>query len=367
MSTIGRSSMRAAVFHGRRDVRLEQMPVPRPGPGELLLRVSAVGVCGTDAAEWAHGPALYPVRDAHRVTGHHGPIIPGHEFSGTVVAAGVGVADTWLGELVASCGSVSCTRCAACRSGHSNQCSDFNAVGLHRHGALAEYVVTPADNCLAVGTWDLTGDEAALAQPMAIAVHAVSRAGVRTGERALVQGVGGVGAFLVHALVEAGVEVVAADRDARRLAVAQELGASVACLVGGTDDVAALHGAGETPVVFEVSGSARGLQTALALLPVGGRLVVVGIQESLVEVAVRHVTLREQTVIGTNALVREVDFPRAIELVATRRGRWSCVAPVVHPLDDLVDAVLAPIVEGRPPAIKALIDPGAGARRTVMR
>ena len=82
--------MKAAVYHGRRDLRIEEVPEPRPGPGELLLEVHSVGVCGTDAGEWEHGPFIYSVPGPHRVTGHTGPLIPGHELSGRVVEVGAG-------------------------------------------------------------------------------------------------------------------------------------------------------------------------------------------------------------------------------------------------------------------------------------
>ena len=113
-------TMRAAVYHGRRDLRFEEVPVPSPGPGELLIEVGTVGVCGSDVGEWAHGPHQHPVDTPHPATGHHGPIIPGHEFSGVVVGLGVGVDERWLGSSIASCGSVACGRCPACLRGETN-------------------------------------------------------------------------------------------------------------------------------------------------------------------------------------------------------------------------------------------------------
>lgn len=360
--------MRAAVFHGNRDIRIEHAPVPTPGEGELLLRVGAAGVCGTDAAEWAHGPLMFPVTASHRVTGHHGPMIPGHEFSGTVVAVGSNVDSSWTGRLAASCAAICCGECQPCKSGHSNRCTSFSTVGLHRHGALAEYVATPVANCIAVDSLGLSADEAALGQPMAIAVHAFSRSGARGGDRVLVQGIGGIGAFLVHVLTQAGASVIAADREQSRLSVAAELGAATLRRVDGTDDASALRSAGaeECAVVFEVSGSSGGLATALDVLPIGATLVLVGIQERPSEVFLRRLTLREQILIGTNALIREIDFPKAIELIKARHGRWSAVAPVAIPLESLVCGALAPMSEAQAPAIKTLIDPAISAERPTL-
>lgn len=357
----------AAVYHGQRDVRFEPAPVPAAGPGELLVRVTAVGVCGTDAAEWSNGATQFPIDKPHPVTGHRGPLVIGHEFAGDVVAVGDGVGREWIGRLVASCGAVPCGMCGPCRAGRTNQCRSYSAVGLHRHGALSGYVAVPVDSCLDAGAYGLGPDEAALGQPMSIAVHVGRRGRAESGQTAVVIGVGGIGAFLVHTLVQWGLTVIATDVQEERLDVAVELGARHV-VHGGDDDVLdrIRAAAGDEPdVVFEVSGSPAGLRTALALLPTGGTLVLVGVQKKPVEVVLHPITLREQQIIGTNAMVRETDFPEAMRLVAARRGRWQLLAPRVLPLTDLVSGALEPMSLGRPPAIKTLIDPFATASRAM--
>jgi (R,R)-butanediol dehydrogenase / meso-butanediol dehydrogenase / diacetyl reductase len=352
-------TMTAAVLHARGDLRFERVPVPAPAPGELLLEVTAVGVCGTDAAEWAHGPHQIPLHTPHPVTGHVGPMTLGHEFAGRVVDVGDGVDRAWLGRLVASCGAAPCGACDACTGGRSNVCRRYAGVGLHRPGALARYVATPVASCVDAGELGLGPEEAALVQPMSIAVHAARRGGVRPGDVAIVQGVGGVGAFLVGALVAAGARVVAVDLDRDRLEVAGELGAET-LVRGGTDtaatEIAQTWGEG-IPVFYEVTGSARGLALAVEIVPVGTTIVAVGIAKTPIEVDLGRVTVRELSLIGTNAMVRETDLPEAARLVAARAGRWGTVAPPALPFHDLVEGALAPIAAGRPPAIKTVILP----------
>lgn len=364
-------TMRAAVYHGREDIRFEDVPVPSPGPGELLLEVGTVGVCGSDVGEWARGPHQHWFDAPHPATGHQGPVIPGHEFSGTVVGVGVGVGRSWLGSAVASCGSVACGECAACLRGQSNHCRLYAGVGLHRHGALAAYVVTPVENCLSIAGTGLSLDEAALCQPMSIAVHNVSRAGDVEGQVVVVLGVGGIGTFLVYALAQSGARVVAADVDSARLELATELGAERTVLVSGTaadtETVRREVGDDELRVVFEVSGSRSGVLTALSLAPRGCRIVLVGIQAAPVEVDLAAVTAEEKILIGTNALVREVDFPRAVDLVARRAGRWDLIAPRVVPLETYVEEALRPMSQGRPKAIKTLVDPRADGVRSLRK
>jgi (R,R)-butanediol dehydrogenase / meso-butanediol dehydrogenase / diacetyl reductase len=349
--------MSALVLHGRRDLRVESVPVPHPSAGEVVLAVSATGVCGTDAAEWGNGPSMFPVETRHPVTGHLGPMIPGHEFSGRVVAVGAGVDTAAIGELVASCGASPCGRCRVCRTGRTNQCERYETVGLHRNGALAGYVATPWASCVAVGGLGLSGDEAALVQPMGIAVHALRRSGACSGERVLVQGVGGVGAFLIYALAELGAEVVATDLRADRLELARALGATVAIDVSG-DAVP-----GVFDVVCEVTGSPAGLTAAVGLAAAGTRVVVVGIQKAPREVDVRRLTLQEIQLIGTNALVRESDLPEAARLIASRSAGWADICSTVLPLAAGPDAI-AQLAAGRALSVKMLVSPGAAEPRS---
>jgi (R,R)-butanediol dehydrogenase / meso-butanediol dehydrogenase / diacetyl reductase len=353
------TTMRAAVMHGKGDIRIEDVPVATVLPGELLLEVTAVGVCGTDAAEWSNGPKLFPIETAHPVTGHLGPLIIGHEFAGTVVEVGDGVDPSWIGKLVASCGANPCGVCAECTGGRSNICRRYSSVGLHRDGALAQYVSAPLASCVDVGALGLGPEEAALAQPMAIAVHSMRRANLKPGDVAIVQGVGGIGAFLIHALVDAGARVVAVDLAPERLEIAKDLGAHVTILAG-TDDAKeqiAAEFADGIPVFFEVTGSDPGLQLAIELVPMGTQIVMVGIHKAPRTIDLARVTVRELSLIGTNAMVRETDFPDAARLVAERRGKWGDIAPEPLSIDELVEGALRPMSEGRPPAIKTLIRP----------
>lgn len=361
--------MAAAVYHGRGDIRFEERPVPHARAGELLVRVAATGVCGSDSGEWHHGPVQLPVTTRHPSSRHLGPVVLGHEFSGTVESVGDGVDPAWQGREVASCGAVACGSCPPCGRGESNRCRTYVGVGLHRDGALAGFVSTPPESCVAIDGLGISLDEAALCQPMAIAVHCISRAGEVAGQTVVVLGVGGIGTFLTYALVESGAKVIAVDLDAERLETARDLGAlRTVRTAGDASDAARVREAIETEelrVVFEVSGTAGGLRTAIEVSPPGTRIVAVGIQASPLEVDLAALTVRELSLVGTNALVREADFPRAVELVARRAGSWDLVAPWVLPLRELVEGALRPMSEGRAPAVKTLIDPWATERRPI--
>jgi (R,R)-butanediol dehydrogenase/meso-butanediol dehydrogenase/diacetyl reductase len=343
--------MQALVLHAPGDLRLQEVQVPSPGDGELLLRVETVGICGTDASEYRHGAKLFPLERRHPVTGHLGPMVPGHEFSGRVVAVGAGVEGFTAGELVASAGSTACGTCQMCRSGRPSRCDRYWAVGLQRNGALADYCTVPADACLAVESAGLGADVAALAQPMSIAVHALRRARVEGGEDVVVIGAGGIGAFVTYAAARAGCSVVTVDLDRDRLAVASALGARTTICVG-SDTTAGLA----AHVVLEISGTESGLRTAVGMLASGGRLVCVGFQKQPLTMDLAELTGHEQEWIGSNGIDAPLDLPAAISLLAAREESWADVAPSVLPLRDAADA-LDSMAAGLTTPIKTLVSP----------
>ena len=359
-------SMRAAVYHGSHDIRVEDLEVPDPGPGELLIEVHAAGICGTDASEWSHGPTMFPILTRNARSGHLGPMVPGHEFGGRVAARGQGVEGFPADAIVASGAGISCGTCPACTQMRTNFCEQYFTVGLQRNGALAQYVTVPASICLPVEQHGLGDDGAALVQPMSVAVHALRQGSPHPSDTVVVIGIGGVGAFLVYAAVEMGLRVVAADLAAERLDIARALGAAGTVEVDRDVDLASqLLRALEEPAVvaYEVTGVAEALQAALAIVEPRGRVVAVGLGAKPIPVDVRSLTLREVSLVGTNAHVFGADFAEAARLVGRRPGGWGDVAPVALPLDALVPRGLQPMVDGRAERIKTLIDPWAAEVR----
>src|SRR3990172_2946908 len=222
--------MRAAVYRGRGLLAIEDVPRPvDPAENEVQVRVTRAAVCGTDSAEWDHGPVLAVP-----------PVILGHEFTGEIVAVGSGVTRFQPGDRVVSGAGVSCGKCEWCRAGRTNLCSSYYTLGLQVEGGLAEYVNVPASTLMPVPD-DVSDDAAALAQPQSVAIHAVRRSGVKPGETLAVIGAGGIGAFIISAARSLGVEdLIALDIDAERLETASKLGASKTIDVSDTDLVEAI-------------------------------------------------------------------------------------------------------------------------------
>lgn len=333
--------MKAAVFHGREDVRVEEVPEPpTPGIGELLVDVSFGALCGTDAAEYAHGPVLIPLAARHSGSGHVGPLVLGHEFTGRIAVAGDDLNGFEAGQRVVSGSGVSCGVCAWCRAGRTNLCERYYTLGLQADGGLAERVLVPASTCELVP--DGCGDEAAsLAQPLAVALHAVDRARVDASDSVAVIGVGGIGAFVVAAAhVRGASPVVAVDIDEHRLEIARRVGADESFVAADAP------GERQLDVVIEASGTAAGLKTAVQMVRRGGRILLVGLHDEPRKVNLLDLSLREVEVLTTVAHVCGRDLPAALQILATTELARQVIDPVIA-LDEVVESGLVPLAVHR--------------------
>ncbi|MCI2422342.1 alcohol dehydrogenase catalytic domain-containing protein [Saccharopolyspora sp. K220] len=322
--------MKAAVLHGPHDLRLEEVPdPPDPSPDEVTIAVHRCGLCGTDAHEYARGGPMTPLHDPHPWSGHVGPTIIGHEFMGTVARAG-SAAGFGEGDRVVAGAGRWCGNCPACHTGRTNLCHRYFTYGLNTHGGMAEYVTVPAAMCVRLPD-SCPDDNAVLAQPVSIAMHALDRARVPDRGEVLVIGAGGVGALLVAAAADRGLTVHAADLDPARLAAARRLGAATTQLVDSQAGTTLLSG---LDTVFETSGAASGLRLALQATTPGGRIVAVGLPNRPAEFNVRAAVVSEKDILSSSAHVCRRDLPKAVDLLARHDLRAEIVARVL-PLDQV--------------------------------
>jgi (R,R)-butanediol dehydrogenase/meso-butanediol dehydrogenase/diacetyl reductase len=337
--------MRAAVLHAPGDMRIEDHADPVAGPGSVVLSVTYNGLCGTDVTEYTKGPMMVPLDTRHPGSGHVGPTILGHEFVGEVVDAGSG-AGRWRGRRVASGAGVSCGICRRCLEGRTNLCERYYTLGLSTHGALADYVAVPAttlreipEGCAAV--------DAALAQPLAVGLHAVDRSGVRPGDTVVLLGAGAIGSFILAGLAGHDGRVIALDVDAGRLAAAERLGATESLLVPPDDPNFSVRDLlpGGADVVIESSGVPGAAQRSADLVARGGNVLLVGLVKAPQSLALAELVLREVTVRTTVAHVCDTDLPRALELLRDRPLADELVGRVV-PLDRVVTDAFEPLAAG---------------------
>jgi threonine dehydrogenase-like Zn-dependent dehydrogenase len=330
-------------------VAVEDYPEPAgPGRGEIVLRVNRAAICGTDASEWAHGPFLAQP-----------PVVLGHEFTGTVVATGEGADGFSAGDRVVCGAGASCGHCEWCATGRSNLCAGYRTYGLHLDGGLAPYVAVPHHICLHVPE-DVGDTAAAMAQPLAVALHAVRRSGLAPGRSCAVIGAGGIGAFVIAAAAARGASpLIALDIDDGRLETASRLGAHVTRNVRGADLAATL--AAQTDglgahVVIEASGAAHAPAAALSGTRRGGTMLLLGLQAAPREIDLFAMTVREVSIATTLAHVCSTDLPESLRVLA-ERPLADIVLDEVIPLADVVAKGLRPLAEGTARG-KIVVNPG---------
>ncbi len=350
--------MRAAVLHNSHDLRVEVRPDPTCGPDDVIIEVMYNGLCGTDATEFAKGPMMVPLRGPHPGSGHAGPTILGHEFIGTVIEAGSNV-PSMLARRVACGAGVSCGGCRWCLAGRTNLCASYYTLGLSTHGGLAQFAAAPARVCLPVPD-DCADADAALAQPLAVGIHAARRSALRPGDSVVLLGAGAIGSFICAALSGHDGPVTALDIDDRRLEVASALGATRTHLIDRettAGDLLDLLPDG-ADVVFETSGAAGAAERAFALAARGGTVVLVGLNPAPQPLNLADLVLREVSVRTTVAHVCDQDLPAALQVLTSRPLSRTLLDRVVA-LDDVVAAGLEPLVAGTAMG-KILVDPRRG-------
>jgi threonine dehydrogenase-like Zn-dependent dehydrogenase len=313
--------MRAVMITAPRDYAVITKPVPSIGPEEFLLAPLAVGICRTDL-ELLDGTLVY-FRDGRSSL----PLTPGHEWVARVAAVGSAVDGFSVGQRVVGETSIGCGSCPVCARGDYHQCPERRETGvMNLDGAMGGFFAFPARAAHAVP--DHIGDEdAVFAEPAAVALRAILRSGLASGDRSLVVGGGTIGwltAAIALDLYEVGVAI--AEPDPVRRARLESLGARTAAAGDRFD------------VVIEASGSAGGIATAFASLADSGRLVAVGLTGlPAVEVDLDRVVVKDQTLIGS--LGSPGVWPETLRLLGRGRVKPSSIVTRRHPLSGFLDAV----------------------------
>jgi 2-desacetyl-2-hydroxyethyl bacteriochlorophyllide A dehydrogenase len=264
-------------------------PEPVPGPGDVIVALTGLGVCGSDVAIWS----------GDRVVDF--PWIGGHEGTGTIVAAGEGVSQARIGERVVIEPNYPCGQCAGCRGGRTALCSRRQSVGITVPGLLQERAAVPAQFAWTAPD-SLTDEDLVCVEPMTVALHAAQLSQVAAGSGCLIVGAGSQGLLLLLVLRAMGAEVAVVEPHDGRLAIARSLGAQP------------MTGTGYE-LVFETSGSVAGTQQAVRSLGIGGNLVLIGIPHRDVPLPTASIVRGHQTVRGSIIYDHPGDFSAALAFI----------------------------------------------------
>ncbi|MGC3954549.1 MAG: galactitol-1-phosphate 5-dehydrogenase [Propionicimonas sp.] len=345
--------MRAAVLHAPSDLRVDEVPRPRPEAGEVLVQVRACGICGSDL------PRIL-------TTGtYRFPTIPGHELAGEVVELGQGLDERWLGARVAVVPLLPCRRCAMCGVGEYAMCSDYNFLGSRCDGGFAEYVRTPASSLIRLPD-QVSYEQGAMLEPLTVALHAIQNCGVGYGDTVLVFGLGPVGNLLAQwALALGAGRVLGVEQNDWKRELAAARGVEV---ISGSDGPLAeqlleVVGGAAVNVAFEASGFSGALPAIMPVMAPMGTIGLVGRPAHEISLAPEYFErqLRQQVSVRGNWSFQFTDFPHhawttAAEAVA--RGDISLDPLITHRvgLADLFGTVQA-MATGGADVMKALVLP----------
>jgi 2-desacetyl-2-hydroxyethyl bacteriochlorophyllide A dehydrogenase len=336
--------IKAAVWYGGKDIRIENVPLPKIKDDEVLLKVKAVSICGSDLH-------AYRGVSKRRVP----PLVMGHEFSGEIAEVGRTVKNLSIGERVVVEPIISCGSCRLCRLGRDNICENLQLVGLHRSGAFSEYVSVPAKKCYTLPKM-VSFEEASLVEPLAVAVHAVHLASLEKNEAIAIIGSGAIGLMILQVAKKGGAgKIVVLDTLDYRLALAKSLGATTTINVKKEVPLQRILTDGGVDTVFEAVGHQETVQQGLEMVRTGGKVIVIGMLEATMQLPILDITVKEIDLQGSYGYTSD-DFQQALKLIA--QGKVNVKPLITHllPLDDIKKGFEI-LSQGAEDVIKVVLNP----------
>ena len=302
------AKMKALAFLGKNTIKYSEVPIPSIKDDEVLMQIKSVGICGTDLHIYRGGLAVKP-----------GTVL-GHEFSGVVAKMGKNVRNVQVGDRVVGEHVITCKKCIYCKTGKPNLCSDRAIIGVHRSGALAEYLAIPADLVYPFPS-EVSFEEAALVEPLSIAVYAVREAGYLLGKRVGVVGQGPVGLLVDQVLSAAGSLVTGMDVRENTLAFAKSKGWAHHLINTKTEDITErlkdIGSADGFDVTFEVVGIEATAEMSFAITRRAGQVFLLGVFSSPAKINLMNIVQKELRVQGSWTCFNA--FPESIDLVVRKR------------------------------------------------
>jgi (R,R)-butanediol dehydrogenase/meso-butanediol dehydrogenase/diacetyl reductase len=340
--------MKALRWHGRKDLRYEDVPEPSPEPGQLKIQVKLAGICGSDLKVYDDNLNLL---NADNV-----PLTIGHEFAGKVAEVGEGVTDFKVGDRVSGVGYWFCGECFYCKNGIYNLCLQSDFMGITRDGCMAEYLIAPSYACYKLP--DSVSDEAgALVEPLAVAIHALRQGKVSPGDTVAILGDGAIGlCTLLAARVAGASEIYMVAKHKGRGKIASAMGATEVIYLSDGDPVQRLQnltGGLGADIAVECVGRPDTPQLAVELARRGGTAVIVGLFEQPGTFDFSSMTFSEKTLVGSSIYVHE--GRTAVALLADGRIDPASLITSKVPLKDAVEMGFEELIKNKEKNIKILL------------
>ena len=321
-------------IHGAEDLRIENVPCPQPGPDQVLVKMGAAGICGSDMHYFRDGQiGKFKIQE---------PLIPGHEASGVIASLGANVTGLEEGQRVAINPSHPCGTCSRCREGRENLCDSMFFLGSasvfpHAQGMFREYFLISAKQCIPVSN-QVSLEELALSEPLSVGLHAVNRAGNLCGKKVLISGSGTIGCMvLLAAKLDGAEQVTMVDVLEEPLAIARKVGADqTICVKPSASPSPELIN--EFDVAFEVSGAASALGNCIELVRRGSTIVQVGtLPVGGIHLFANQIMVKELDIRGSMRFGNV--FSRAVRLLESQRLNVQPILTGRFPIAEAVKAI----------------------------
>ena len=322
--------MRSAFLNKPNEILLEDIEIPEPKFGEVRVRLSKVGICGSDV---------------HLFLGHRllaNPTIIGHEGLGFIDKIGEGVSNRSVGERVAIEPNIPCRKCQYCMSGRGNICTNKRVIGLTEAGCFAEYITLPADFAWKIPN-EISDEDAVVLEPTAVAVHALFSTKTKPGDTIAVIGLGAIGLLLIHLALSLGYQVFVSELNATKLKTATDLGATAISPTGDleaqTAEMSKVWLENNVSAVFECAGSAYTASLATAAAPRGSEIVLVGLSGNLATFTPLKIAREGIQIVPSIIYDHPFDFARALQLIRSNIIRPSFIISSYASLENLQSAL----------------------------
>jgi (R,R)-butanediol dehydrogenase/meso-butanediol dehydrogenase/diacetyl reductase len=353
--------MKALRWYGKKDLRVEDIPEPSAGNGEVKIKIEWCGICGSDLHEYEAGPIFIPNDAPHPVTGDKAPVTLGHEFAGTIVEVGEGVKGWKVGDRVAPDACFYCGTCEACQKGQYQLCNNLGFNGLAGdNGGFAEYSVVPAYQLYKLSE-NVDFEESALVEPLSVGVHALNKGRLTMGESVVIIGAGTIGLATLQAAKAAGAgNVIVVELASARKEIARKMGADFVIDPSETDlvsKVKEINNGSLADLAVECVGYEATVKSALDSLKKGGRAVIAGIFSSTGEGIIdwNDLVIGEKELIGTIGYNR--DFATSIKLIDQGKINAKQYITKRIKLDDAVEQGFEELIKNKDEHIKIIVEP----------
>lgn len=350
--------MKAIVYHGNRDLRIENIPEPYPNAEEVKLRIDYCGICATDVEEYLYGPKFIAHDVPNPITGKKLPIVTGHEMTGTVIERGSNINNVEVGSRVAVNTVLTCETCVACRTGNTTLCHKMAVAGFDLNGGLAEYMLWKGSEVIKLPD-EVSSEQAVFAEPASVAMRAVRKSCVQDGQLLGILGCGTIGLLILQIAKSFGASVIALDKRPSSLKMAEILGADQVINISEKDyseKISALTNGFGLDVIIDAAGGKQTPNVAIDLVKRGGKVILVAIYTHLSEIDFNDLVATEKLLIGSLAYQRD-DLEDVLELIANNSVKTSQLISKKIGLDDVIDKGFSEMMKTDKDVFRIIVTP----------